>query len=110
MGAYIVLYPRVHVHLLVFLGFYVTTFAVPAVWMLGYWILIQFVSGVTTIGTQGGGVAFWAHVGGFAAGALLLLVFKNETLLARHPYRGWHQKRHSSQAWHKTGSSWRRRP
>ena len=39
MGAYIVLYPRVHVHMLVVLGFYVTTFAVPAVFMLGYWFL-----------------------------------------------------------------------
>jgi hypothetical protein len=64
---------------------------------------------VTSIGAQGGGVAFWAHVGGFAAGALLLVLFKNESLLAGHPYRGWNQKRHASQAWHKTGSSWRRR-
>jgi hypothetical protein len=48
-------------------------------------------------------------VGGFAAGALLLVLFKNESLLAGHPYRGWNQKGHASQAWHKTGSSWRRR-
>ena len=39
MGAYVLLYPRVHVHMLVVLGFYVTTFAVPAVFMLGYWFL-----------------------------------------------------------------------
>ena len=109
MGAYIVLYPRVHVHLLVFLGFYATTVAVPAVWMLGYWILVQFVAGLTSIGAQGGGVAFWAHVGGFAAGALLIMLFRNEALLARHPYRGWNQKQHASQAWHKTGSTWRPR-
>jgi membrane associated rhomboid family serine protease len=109
MGAYIVLYPRVHVHLLVFLGFYITTFAVPAVWMLGYWILVQLVSGVTSIGAQGGGVAFWAHVGGFTAGAVLVMLFKDESLLARHPYRGWSQKRHASRAWQKTESDWRRR-
>jgi membrane associated rhomboid family serine protease len=109
MGAYIVLYPRVHVHLLVLLGFYITTFAVPAVWMLGYWILVQFVSGLTSIGAQGGGVAFWAHVGGFAAGAVLIAVFKNESLLERHPYRGWNQKRHSSEAWHTTRARRRRR-
>jgi len=109
MGAYVVLYPRVNVHLLLFLGFYITTFAVPAFWMLGYWILVQFVSGLTSIGAQGGGVAFWAHVGGFAAGAALVLVFKNESLLARHPYRGWNQKRHATPAWHKARSDWRRR-
>lgn len=79
MGAYIVLYPRVHVHLLVFFGV-ITTIAVPAVWMLGYWILVQFVSGVTTIGAQGGGVAFWAHVGGFVAGVLLVKPFESRVL------------------------------
>jgi membrane associated rhomboid family serine protease len=109
MGAYIVLYPRVHVHLLLLLGFYITTFAVPAFWMLGYWILVQFVSGLTSIGGQGGGVAFWAHVGGFAAGAALVFFFKNESLLAHHPYRGWHQTRHASEAWHRAGRDWRRR-
>jgi membrane associated rhomboid family serine protease len=109
MGAYIVLYPRVHVHLLLLLGFYITTFAVPAFWMLGYWILVQFVSGLTSIGAQGGGVAFWAHVGGFAAGAALVFLFKDESLLARHPYRGWDQKEHASQAWHKARGDWRRR-
>jgi membrane associated rhomboid family serine protease len=101
MGAYIVLYPRVHVHLLFLLGFYVTTFAVPAVAMLGYWIVLQLISGVVSIG-GGAGVAFWAHVGGFAAGAVLVLLFKNESLLERHPYRGWNQKRHASAAWHRT--------
>ena len=109
MGAYIVLYPRVHVHLLVILGFYITTFAIPAFAMLGYWILVQFLSGLTSIGAGGGGVAFWAHVGGFAAGAALVMAFKNEALLERHPYRGWNQKRHASQAWHSIRGNRRRR-
>jgi membrane associated rhomboid family serine protease len=109
MGAYIVLYPRVHVHLLVLLGFYMSTFAVPAVWMLGYWILVQIVSGLTSIGAGGAGVAFWAHVGGFAAGAVLVLLFKNNALLARHPYHGWSQGRHATRAWHKASNDWRRR-
>ncbi len=99
MGAYIVLYPRVHVHMLFIFGFYVTTFAIPAVWMLGYWILVQVLGGVSSVGVTGGGVAFWAHVGGFVAGAILVLLFKNERLLARHPYRGWRQRRSPSQAW-----------
>jgi len=99
MGAYIVLYPRVHVHMLFIFGFYVTTFAIPAVWMLGYWILLQFIGGVSSVGVTGGGVAFWAHVGGFVAGAVLVILFKNERLLKAHPYRGWRQRQHVSRPW-----------
>lgn len=89
MGAYILLYPRVRVHLLVWFGFYVTTVAVPAVWMLGYWFLVQVLGGLGSVGAQGGGVAFWAHVGGFVAGAILVLIFRDPELIARHPYHGW---------------------
>ncbi len=100
MGAYIVLYPRVHVHMLVLLGFYATTFAVPAVFMLGYWILVQLIGGYNSMGATGGGVAFWAHVGGFAAGAILVLLFRNKKLLGAHPFHGWRQRKHASRAWH----------
>jgi len=99
MGAYIMLYPRVHVHMLIFLGFFVTTVAVPAVFMLGYWLLIQVIGGFGSIGAQGGGVAFWAHIGGFVAGALLVLLFRKPDFVDRHPYHGWQQKRHESQTW-----------
>jgi membrane associated rhomboid family serine protease len=99
MGAYVVMYPRVHVHLFVFLGFYATTFAVPAYFMLGYWFLVQLVSGSVAIGAQGGGVAFWAHIGGFIAGALLSFVFRNREMLARHPYYGWRQQAAPTQKW-----------
>lgn len=92
MGAYVLMYPRVHVHLFVILGFYVNTIAVPAYFMLGYWFLLQVVSGSIAVGAEGGGVAFWAHVGGFAAGALLSFVFRDREMLARHPYHGWRQK------------------
>ena len=101
MGAYVVLYPRVHVHLFVFLGFYATTFAVPAMLMLGYWIVVQILGGFNSIDATGGGVAFWAHIGGFVAGAVLVWLFKNKRLLDAHPYHGWRQKRHSSRAWHR---------
>jgi len=107
MGAYIVLYPRVHVHLLLILGFYVGTVAVPAVAMLGYWILVQFIGGLASSAASGG-VAFWAHVGGFGAGALLVMLFKDERLLARHPYRGWRQRSHAERLWHKTSVRRRR--
>jgi membrane associated rhomboid family serine protease len=81
MGAYLVLYPRVRVFAIVPLGFLLTTVALPAWVMLLYWLLIQFVSGLAAISAEaGGGIAFWAHVGGFAAGAMLI------KLLARRDY------------------------
>ena len=98
MGAYVMLYPRVHVHLLIFFGFYVNTIAVPAVFMLGYWFVLQLLSGTMAVGAQGGGVAFWAHVGGFVAGTLLSLLFRNREMLARHPYYGW-KTRSPTQNW-----------
>jgi len=93
MGAYILLYPKVRVHMLIVLGFYITTIAVPAMFMLGYWFLLQLISGFSTIGAQGGGVAFWAHVGGFVAGGLLILLFRDPRMVARHPNHGWNPRR-----------------
>jgi len=92
MGAYVLLYPRVKVHMLVFLGFFVTTFAIPAVFMLGYWFLIQLIGGIGSIGAQGGGVAFWAHIGGFVAGAVLIPLFRDRALVNRHPHHGWRKR------------------
>ena len=91
MGAYVMLYPRVNVHMLFWFGFFVTTFVIPAYWMLGYWFVVQMIGGFSSLGAQGGGVAFWAHVGGFAAGAALVYGFRDRALLARHPYHGWRQ-------------------
>ena len=93
MGAYVMLYPRVRVHMLVFLGFFVTRIVVPAYFMLGYWFLIQLLGGAASLGREGGGVAFWAHVGGFAAGAVAIFAFRNPRLVARHPYHGWSRRR-----------------
>lgn len=84
MGAYIVLFPRVRVHLFVFLGFFFTTVAVPAYFMLGYWFVLQLVSGLPALGQATGGVAFWAHVGGFLAGAALVYPFRNRRLVEAH--------------------------
>jgi len=85
MGAYVVLYPLVRVHTLIFLGFLVTRVALPAYLMLGYWFLIQLAAGLPgRAGAAPGGVAFWAHVGGFVAGALLVPLFRDRVLLARH--------------------------
>jgi hypothetical protein len=46
-------------------------------------------------------VAFWAHIGGFAAGAALNLVFRDRRRLEKHPYHGWRQKRHADRSWHR---------
>jgi membrane associated rhomboid family serine protease len=74
MGAYIVLFPRSRVLTLVPLLFIFFTVQLPAVVLLGYWFLIQFLSGVSSLGTRtAGGVAWWAHVGGFVLGALLAI-------------------------------------
>ena len=97
MGAYIVLYPKVHVHMF----FFFRTFAIPAIVMLGYWIVTQLLGGFSTMDSVGGGVAFWAHIGGFVAGMVLILVFKDERLLAEHPYRGWKQSGHHEKIWQK---------
>jgi membrane associated rhomboid family serine protease len=99
MGAYIVLFPRVNVHMLLILGFFVTTIAVPAVFMLGYWLLLQLVGGFFAIGAESGGTAFWAHVGGFTAGTVLVFLFRNPALLRRHPYYGWKQRSAPGRSW-----------
>jgi membrane associated rhomboid family serine protease len=82
MGAYAILFPRARVHLLIILFVYVTTVSVPAIVMLGYWFLIQLVSGFSALGSNGAGVAFWAHIGGFVAGLGLISVFKRGDLIA----------------------------
>ena len=99
MGAYIVLYPKVKVHLLLILVVIFTTIRVPAIAMLGYWIALQIFGGLSTIGASGGGVAFWAHVGGFVAGTTLIWVFKDEEMLTNHPYYGWHRRRDPKSVW-----------
>jgi len=77
MGAYAVLHPRAQVHTLLILGFWIERIRVPAVVMLGYWFVLQLVGGIPSIGGEEGGVAFWAHVGGFACGGGLALVLRD---------------------------------
>ena len=86
MGGYLVLYPKVRVHTLIWLGFFVTTVAVPAYLMLLYWAFLQLLGSLPTLGGggTGGGVAFLAHLGGFIAGVALIKVFVKPELLAAH--------------------------
>ena len=73
LGAYLVLFPGARVLSLVFLGFFYQFLEVPALLVLGYWFVLQLIDGVASLGahTAQGGVAFFAHIGGFAAGALV---------------------------------------
>jgi membrane associated rhomboid family serine protease len=88
MGAYLVLYPRVRVFTLVPLGFFITSFALPAWAMLLYWLFLQLIGGFTQVGS-GGGVAFWAHVGGFAAGVVGVKLLQRPERIARHRAHHW---------------------
>ena len=72
MGAYIVLFPKSRIVMLIWLVFYVDFVEIPAILFLGFWFLLQFVGGLGASATDpGGGVAFVAHIGGFAVGAAL---------------------------------------
>jgi membrane associated rhomboid family serine protease len=73
MGAFIVLFPRARVTTLIPALFLFFTVRIPAVLMLGYWFFLQLFSGVASVATANqGGVAWWAHVGGFLLGAFLV--------------------------------------
>ncbi len=80
MGAYLVLYPRVRIQTLFIILFFIRIIAVPAWLILGEWFVVQLLSGAAGPQT-GGGVAFWAHVGGFISGALLIKLFENRRLV-----------------------------
>jgi membrane associated rhomboid family serine protease len=85
MGAYLVLYPRARVFTIVFLGFIFTTIALPAWVMLIYWMAIQIFGGLaSSVAEEGGGVAFWAHVGGFVAGVVLIKFFAKANHVVAH--------------------------
>ncbi|MFP2924091.1 rhomboid family intramembrane serine protease [Pyxidicoccus sp. 3LG] len=80
MGAYLVLYPRVRVNMLFVLFIFVQIIPVPAWAVLLYWFVVQVVSGLPQLMTMpevASGVAFWAHIGGFVAGVVLIKLFQN---------------------------------
>jgi membrane associated rhomboid family serine protease len=84
LGGYLVLYPRARILALVPLGFFLHLMEVPAVLFLPMWFLLQLVYGIASLGVRsefGGGVAFWAHIGGFVAGLVCIRMF------ARRPRR-----------------------
>jgi len=78
LGAYLVLFPRARVLTLIPLGFYTRLAEMPALLVLGFWFVLQLFSGMAALtarGAQAGGVAWWAHIGGFVAGMILAKIF-----------------------------------
>lgn len=68
MGGYLLLFPKAKVDVMIILGFFIKMITLPAMLVLGAWIGLQIFSGVGSWGATGGGVAYWAHIGGFIAG------------------------------------------
>ncbi|HUM15925.1 MAG TPA: rhomboid family intramembrane serine protease [Candidatus Nitrosotalea sp.] len=75
LGAYLLLFPNAHVTTLIILGFFFRVVRVPALFVLGFWIVLQVLNGLGSFGASGG-VAFFAHIGGFVAGMGLLFVLR----------------------------------
>lgn len=73
MGAYLLLFPKARIDIAIILFVFIRVFTLPAWIVLGLWMAFQLANGYSTLGLDGGGVAYWAHVGGFLAGLLLIL-------------------------------------
>jgi membrane associated rhomboid family serine protease len=78
LGAYLVLFPGARILSLIFLGFFYQLIEIPAVIVLGFWFLLQLVDGIASLGVAGaeGGIAFFAHIGGFVAGVAIGLLIR----------------------------------
>ena len=84
LGAYLLLHPRARIWTLVIFGFFARMIPVPALVVLGFWVVLQFANSIFTFARGGtGGVAFLAHLGGFVAGLLLINVFRRPPVRRR---------------------------
>lgn len=81
MGGYVLLYPTARIRTLLVVILFITFVDLPAWIFLGYWFLIQLLSGSVQTVVGGGGVAFWAHIGGFVAGVVLIPFFRVKELV-----------------------------
>ena len=96
LGAYLLLFPRANVLTLIIFGFFVRIVRIPAILVLGLWFVVQFVSGLATWGAStargeamGGEIAWFAHLGGFLAGMVLLFVLRPRNRGDGGPGRSW---------------------
>ena len=90
LGAYFILYPYARVFTLVFLFFFIDIIPIPAFFFLILWFFIQFLNGSASLAMPGaGGVAWWAHIGGFLAGMAMVLLFRKKARPRYRYYRPW---------------------
>jgi membrane associated rhomboid family serine protease len=90
LGAYFVRFPRARVHVMIIFIFFIRVVRVSALFVLGFWFVIQVLNGFGSLGFQsGGGVAWFAHIGGFAAGMVLVLLFENKEQVKVYRRAGW---------------------
>ena len=100
MGGYLLLYPKVRIHTLFFFFVIIRVIPLPAWFLLIYWFALQVLSGAVSP-AEGGGVAFWAHAGGFVAGLALIIPFRRRLLVEAKrahvkldprtiPHHGWY--------------------
>jgi membrane associated rhomboid family serine protease len=104
MGAYLVLYPGGLVRTLAFLGWIPILFYLPAVILIGLWFILQFFAGIASLGVETaptGGIAYWAHIGGFVTGMLLVWFFRQPERVARQ-----RAARRAHRAFQRTASRW----
>jgi membrane associated rhomboid family serine protease len=80
LGAYLLLFPHARVLTLIPLGFFLQLAEIRAVFVLGFWIVVQLLNGFLTFSHEGGGVAWFAHIGGFVAGFALIAFFKRRAV------------------------------
>ncbi|MFZ5861263.1 MAG: rhomboid family intramembrane serine protease [Nitrospirota bacterium] len=85
LGAYLLLFPRARVLTWIPLGVFSRMEYIPAAWLLGFWIALQFLNGTMSLGRAGGGVAWFAHVGGFVTGLVVVKLFIRRTPRSDRP-------------------------
>lgn len=89
LGAYLLLYPYSKINTLAIFIF-ITVIKIPAIYLLSFWFILQFFKGIGAIGLDNSGVAYWAHVGGFLSGAIIIMIYLK--LKGEH-IRPWHRRR-----------------
>jgi len=91
LGGYLLLYPRVRVRVLFILLIFIRVFRIPAylvlLWWIGYQVFLGLPQLLAVDGDVSSGVAFWAHIGGFVAGLLLIKLFSRRELVEKHRQR-----------------------
>jgi membrane associated rhomboid family serine protease len=83
LGAYMIRFPHARILTLIFFGYFIRMTRISALFVLGFWFILQLLYGLPSLGSVGGGVAWFAHVGGFLAGIFLFKLF---TILSPQPF------------------------